>query len=90
MKNTSGCINSIRKKKRVKVDPKNSTKTKRKLKKDRYCLKCGKKFLSKGPYNRICDKCGVTNERVATCIYSVSGITSEKQDVVENRFFALN
>ncbi len=31
------------------------------------CLKCGKKFLSEGPSNRICTKCNVINrkERVA-------------------------
>ncbi len=26
-------------------------------KKSRLCLKCGKKFLSIGPYNRLCEKC---------------------------------
>ncbi len=27
------------------------------LKKSRLCLECGKKFLSIGPYNRLCEKC---------------------------------
>ncbi len=26
-------------------------------KKERLCLKCGEKFLSIGPYNRLCGKC---------------------------------
>jgi predicted amidophosphoribosyltransferase len=26
-------------------------------KKERLCLECGKKFLSIGPYNRLCEKC---------------------------------
>ncbi len=26
-------------------------------KKNKLCLKCGKKFLSIGPYNRLCEKC---------------------------------
>jgi hypothetical protein len=26
-------------------------------KKSRLCLKCGKKFLSIGPYNCLCEKC---------------------------------
>jgi hypothetical protein len=32
----------------------------------RICMKCGKKFPSTGPYNRICDKCNTMNERVAS------------------------
>jgi hypothetical protein len=35
------------------------------LKQKRSCLKCGEKFPSKGPYNRVCDKCSSMNERVA-------------------------
>lgn len=29
------------------------------------CLKCGKKFPSKGDYNRICDSCSAVNDRVS-------------------------
>lgn len=29
----------------------------------RRCLKCGKKFIGMGPYNRICDSCSVVNSR---------------------------
>jgi Zn finger protein HypA/HybF involved in hydrogenase expression len=27
------------------------------------CLKCEKRFYSKGPHNRLCDGCASTNER---------------------------
>lgn len=42
------------------------------LKKKRACLKCGRQFHSKGPYNRICDKCGLMNERVAASTKALS------------------
>jgi hypothetical protein len=29
------------------------------------CLKCGKKFPSKGDYNRVCDSCSAINDRMA-------------------------
>lgn len=35
------------------------------LKKSRLCLKCGKKFLSIGPHNRLCENCVSTNEKIA-------------------------
>ena len=41
------------------------------LKQKRSCLKCGEKFPSKGPYNRVCDKCSSMNERVANSTYAV-------------------
>jgi predicted amidophosphoribosyltransferase len=40
--------------------------------KKRLCLKCGKKFLSIGPYNRICEKCSLINKRMALHTHSVS------------------
>ncbi len=33
-------------------------------KKKRLCLKCGEKFLSRCSYNRICEKCSLTNKRI--------------------------
>jgi hypothetical protein len=33
--------------------------------KKRLCLKCGEKFLSGRPYNRICEKCNLANKRIA-------------------------
>ncbi len=34
------------------------------LKKSRVCLKCGMKFSSSNPHNRLCDKCTSTNSRI--------------------------
>ncbi len=41
-------------------------------KKERLCLKCGEKFLSERPYNRICEKCSLINKRIALKTHSVS------------------
>jgi hypothetical protein len=38
---------------------------KNKGKDSRLCLKCGEMFESEHPYNRICDKCLVSNDREA-------------------------
>ncbi|GAX60686.1 hypothetical protein SCALIN_C13_0203 [Candidatus Scalindua japonica] len=35
------------------------------LNKSRLCLKCGERFLSTGPYNRLCEACVATNEKIA-------------------------
>ncbi len=35
------------------------------LEKSRVCLKCGMKFSSNSPYNRLCDKCTSNNSRIA-------------------------
>ncbi|MEK6765107.1 MAG: hypothetical protein AABY49_02610 [Planctomycetota bacterium] len=64
--------------------------TKAGLRKKRACLKCGKLFLSKGPYNRICEKCGLMNERIASSIYSVSEKPSLESNPLEKRFYGLN
>ena len=42
--------------------------------KERLCLKCGKKFLSKRPSNRICEKCSLINQRIALKLHSVSNL----------------
>ncbi len=41
-------------------------------KKERLCLKCGEKFLSKRSSNRICEKCSLINKKVALNAHSVS------------------
>ncbi len=41
-------------------------------KKKRLCLKCGKKFLSECAFNRICEKCSLTNEELTSHAHSVS------------------
>ncbi len=78
MKNTSGYLISNRKKKGLRENPNISS---ARLQKKRLCLKCGKKFTSKGLYNRICERCSLLNERMATGTYSVGNTTSDKSDI---------
>ena len=60
------------------------------LKQKRVCLKCGEKFPSKGPYNRVCDKCSSMNERVANSTYAVRENTPSESSTVEKRFYGFN
>jgi hypothetical protein len=78
MKNTSGYMISNRKESELGENPNISS---ARLQKKRLCLKCGKKFPSKGLYNRICDRCSLLNERMATGTYSVGNTTSDKSDI---------
>ncbi len=87
MKNTSGYLISNREKKGLRENPNIS---RARLQKKRLCLKCGKKFTSKGLYNRICERCGLLNERMAISTYSVSNTTSNKPDILEARLYELN
>jgi hypothetical protein len=64
-------------------------------KQKRMCLKCGEKFPSKGPYNRICDKCSsmnerAMNERVASSAYAVRESVSSDPSALEKRFYGQN
>ncbi len=90
MKNTTSHLKLNRNKMKSGEVPKGFSTTKAGLKKKRACLKCGKQFLSKGPYNRICDKCGLMNERVASSAYSVSEKSSSESNSLEKRFYGLN
>jgi len=90
MKNNSSYLKPNRKKMKLRDAPKGCNTTKIGLKKKRACLKCGNQFLSKGPYNRICDKCGLMNERVASSTYSVSEKSSSESNTLEKRFYGLN
>ena len=60
------------------------------LKQKRICLKCGEKFPSKGPYNRVCDKCSSMNERVANSTYAVRDNSSSESSPVEKRVYGFN
>ncbi len=60
------------------------------LKKKRACLKCGQKFLSKGPYNRLCDKCSLSNERVASSSYSLGNRAPSGSNPVDKQLYELN
>ncbi len=88
MKNTSG-YTDIKRKKVLKDSLKGYKTPKVKLKKKRLCLRCGKTFLSKGAYNRICEKCSLTNERVASNTYSVSSVPSKASNS-RAHFYELN
>ena len=56
----------------------------------RVCLKCGEKFPSKGPFNRVCDKCSSMNERVANSTYAVRESSPSESSTVEKRFYGFN
>ncbi len=64
MRNTSSCLSSNIEEKELKDKPDNFNTPVGRLQKKRLCLKCGKKFLSEGPHNRICVKCGLINDRI--------------------------
>ena len=56
----------------------------------RICLKCGEKFPSKGPYNRLCDKCSSMNERVASSTYAARKSPPSEPNTLEKRFYGFN
>ncbi len=60
------------------------------LKEKRICLKCGGKFPSKGPYNRICDKCSSMNERVSSSMYAIRNSPPSDLSPLEKRFYGQN
>ncbi len=72
MRNNYSCLNSNRDRRNLKDELSGYDTNKIILKKKRLCLKCGKKFCSIGPHNRICEKCVSTNEKIAlkTCCIS--------------------
>ncbi len=88
MKTVSGNLKTKRTKVNIVNDDRSIHTTEIGLKKKRACLKCGQKFLSKGPYNRICDKCSVSNERVASSAYSVG--KSSPSSSHEKQLYELN
>ncbi len=65
-------VNVKRKRKTLRNSSSRCNTNKFRSKKRRLCLKCGEKFLSECPYNRICEKCSLINERIALKTYSVS------------------
>jgi len=90
MKINSSYLKPNRKKMKLRDAPKGCSITKVGLRKKRTCLKCGKQFLSKGPYNRICEKCSLMNERIAFSTYSVSEKPSSELNTLEKRFYGMN
>ncbi|KKK55668.1 hypothetical protein LCGC14_3072240 [marine sediment metagenome] len=72
MKNNPGCSSTNIEENELKDKSDNFNTPVNRLYKKRLCLKCGKKFLSEGPHNRICVKCGLINVRIIVGTYSVS------------------
>ncbi len=90
MKNVSNCSKPNRKKAKLKDTDKDGGTVGIGLKQKRICLKCGEKFHSKGPYNRICDKCSSMNERVASSTYAVRENSPSEPNTLEKRFYGQN
>ncbi len=91
MRNTSSCLSSNIEEKELKDKPNNFNTPVGRLQKKRLCLKCGKKFLSKGPHNRICIKCCLINERIIIVrTHSVSLRSSDVMNFVEELVYKLN
>jgi hypothetical protein len=85
MKKVSSCLKT-----NLKDTDRSTSATEVGFKKKRACLKCGQKFHSKGPYNRICDKCGMSNERVASSAYSVGQRAPSSSNQFEKQLYELN
>ena len=49
-------------------------------KKERWCLKCGEKFLSECSSNRICEQCSLINEKIALKMHPVSSKPLGEED----------
>ena len=78
MRNTSSYLSSNIQEKELKDKPNNFNTPVGRLQNKRLWLKCGKKFLSKGPHNRICVKCDLINDRIGIVgTYSVSSRFSD-------------
>ena len=90
MKSISNCSKPNRKKMELEAVSKEASTKVVSLKQNRVCLKCGEKFPSKGPYNRVCDKCSSMNERVANSTYAVRESSPSESSAVEKRFYGFN
>ncbi len=90
MKKTTKYININRKQGTVTDNHKNCNASRTALKKKRPCLKCGNKFVSEGPYNRICEKCRLVNERTAPSVYSLSGTSKDEPNPIKEGLYELN
>lgn len=83
MRNYSGCSSTNIEKNELKDKPDNFNTPVNRLYKKRLCLKCGEKFLSQGRHNRICVKCGLSNERIRTHSYVLSMRLPDVMNYVE-------
>ena len=83
MRNTSNCSNANIEEKELKDKPNNFNLPVSRLHKKRLCLKCGKKFLSESPHNRICVKCVLINNRIRADTYFLNLKISDVMNCVE-------
>lgn len=90
MKNVSGYLKKTNKNNNYKDTDRSVNYSGTAIKKKRLCLKCGQKFLSKGPYNRICEKCSLTNERVSASTYSVGKRLPSEPSSFDKQLYELN
>ena len=56
-------------------------------KKERLCLRCGEKFLSKRPFNCICKKCSLIYKRIALKTHSVSSKPLGEDDAISRSHY---
>ncbi len=90
MKSVSECSRTNSKNVKLKDTIKGAYTKATDLKQKRICLKCGEKFPSKGPYNRVCDKCSSMNERVASSTYAIRESSSSEPSALKKRFYGQN
>ncbi len=87
MRQNHNSLKSDRKRKTLRDTSLSCDTNKIRSKKKRLCLKCGKKFLSKRPYNRICEKCSLINERMVLRTHSVSSKHLDEEKDPVSRYF---
>jgi hypothetical protein len=88
MKKNHNSLNTDRKRKTLRDISLSCDTNKSWSKKKRLCLKCGEKFLSELPYNRICEKCSLINKKIALKTHSVSSKPlGEEDSISRSRYF---
>ena len=87
MRKKHNSLKSDRKRKTLRDTSMSGNINKIRSKKKRLCLKCGEKFLSECPYNRICEECSLTNKKIALHTHSVSlKPLGEEEDPISRYF----
>ncbi|MCP5008196.1 MAG: hypothetical protein GY941_30320 [Planctomycetes bacterium] len=90
MKNVPKCISMNRKESKIDGTYEKRKPAGNKSKQKRACLRCERKFISSGPYNRICEKCRLANERISSSAYSINGASKVPKHMVEREMHKLN
>ncbi len=90
MRKNHSSLKSDRKRKTLRDTSLGCDTDKSESKKERLCLKCGEKFLSECAFNRICEKCSLTNEELTSHVHSVSSEPLGEQEDPTSRYFPDN